>query len=106
MFSLSLFRELKRVAAMSLFAASTMLIALIMTLAFAGAEDHPAAYDPATPVTIRAWAAPGTTFVAGMNAVLNITYTFVGQILIPSFVQDMAVRAVPLVSARLSRAAP
>ena len=68
---------------MSLFAAATMLIALIMTLAFAGAESTPVGYDPARPVTLRAWAAPGTTFVAGLSAFLNISYTFIGQILIP-----------------------
>ena len=78
MFTGSLFREFKHIATMSIFAASTMLIALIMTLAFAGAESTPVGYDPARPVTIRAFAAPGTTFVAGLSAALNISYTFIG----------------------------
>jgi hypothetical protein len=55
-----------------------------------GVQDAPAGFMPDMPVTIRAWAAPGTTFVQGFNAFLNITYTFVGQILIPSYVDDMA----------------
>ena len=83
MFTGSLFREFKHIASMSIFAAVTMFIALIMTLAFAGSESTPVGYDPARPVTIRAWAAPGTTFVAGLSAALNISYTFIGQILIP-----------------------
>jgi len=41
------------------------------------------------PVTTTVWAPKGTTFVAGLNALLNITYTWVGQALIPSFVLDM-----------------
>jgi len=31
----------------------------------------------------------GTTFVAGMNAFLNISYTFIGQITLPSFIAEM-----------------
>ena len=33
--------------------------------------------------------AAGTTFVSGMNAFLNISYTFIGQITIPSFIAEM-----------------
>lgn len=31
----------------------------------------------------------GVTFVAGMNAFLNISYTFIGQITLPSFIAEM-----------------
>jgi hypothetical protein len=31
----------------------------------------------------------GTTYVAGMNAFLNISYTFIGQITLPSFIAEM-----------------
>ena len=31
----------------------------------------------------------GTTFVSGMNAFLNISYTFIGQITLPSFIAEM-----------------
>lgn len=54
-----------------------------------GVQDAPAGYIEGTTISIRAWAAPGTTFVQGFNAFLNIVYTFVGQILIPSYVDDM-----------------
>lgn len=33
--------------------------------------------------------AAGTTFVSGMNAFLNISYTFIGQITLPSFIAEM-----------------
>lgn len=34
-------------------------------------------------------ASGGTSFIAGMNAFLNISYTFIGQITIPSFIAEM-----------------
>ncbi|KAK9898346.1 hypothetical protein P389DRAFT_32478 [Cystobasidium minutum MCA 4210] len=89
MLVLSLPRELNQVAMLGFFAAISMLIALILCLAFFGVEDAPAGFMPEVPVTVRAWAAEGTTFVQGFNAFLNIVYTFVGQILIPSYVDDM-----------------
>ena len=33
--------------------------------------------------------AKGTTFVNGLNAFLNISYTFIGQITLPSFIAEM-----------------
>lgn len=54
-----------------------------------GIEGNPAGWTAGATKTVRVWAAPGTTFTAGFNAFLNITYTFVGQILIPSYVDDM-----------------
>jgi amino acid permease len=35
------------------------------------------------------WAPKGTTFVKGVNAVLNIVYSFIGHPLIPSYIGDM-----------------
>lgn len=48
------------------------------------------ATTPATDLSWTVWAPPGTTFVQGMSALLNIAYTFLGQALIPSFIGDMA----------------
>jgi hypothetical protein len=68
---------------------------------FAGIEAHPAGYNPdpnyVDPVTgihggepiVTAVPVSGTTFVAGMNAFLNIAYTFIGQITLPSFIAEM-----------------
>ncbi|KAF9510103.1 hypothetical protein BS47DRAFT_1364797 [Hydnum rufescens UP504] len=76
----SFFRDLKHMSALEIIAASTMFIALLLTMIFAGVQDHPAGYK-GDPITIRAWAAPGSTFVEGLGTVqvLNITYGYVGQ---------------------------
>lgn len=52
-----------------------------------GVQSHPAGYTGG-PITIRAWAPPGTTFVQGFSAVLNITYTYVGQIVRPFIIKS------------------
>lgn len=58
-----------------------MFIAIILTLAFSGAQGRkPAGYDPSAPVYITAWAPEGTTFVQGFNAMLDILFTWVGQV--------------------------
>lgn len=62
-------------------------ISIILTLAFSGAQGRePSGYDPSQPVYITAWAPKGTTFVQGFNALLNILFTWVGQIVYPSFI--------------------
>jgi len=90
MFTLSLVRELNQVAILGFIAASTMFVAFLLCLIFLGVQAGPAGWSPGLPITVRAWAAPGTTFVAGFNAILNISYTFIGQILIPSYTADMS----------------
>ncbi|KAI1180392.1 N amino acid transport system protein [Nemania sp. FL0916] len=77
-------------------------ISVILAVIFAGVESHPAGYSllPATdPLTGKALpsGAPivtliplaSTTFVNGLNAFLNISYTFIGQITLPSFIAEM-----------------
>ncbi|KAM0323884.1 hypothetical protein ACHAQA_008465 [Verticillium albo-atrum] len=66
-------------------------IAVILATIFAGIEDHPAGYDAAASGEPIVTAVPvaGTTFVAGMNAFLSISYTFIGQITLPSFIAEM-----------------
>jgi amino acid transporter len=68
---------------------------------FAAIEAHPQDYNPdpnsIIPLTGLNGGAPtvfaippkGTTFVAGMSAFLNISYTFIGQITLPSFIAEM-----------------
>jgi len=68
---------------------------------FAGIEAHPQGYNPdpnyVNPLTgihggepiVTAIPIKGTTFVSGMNAFLNISYTFIGQITLPSFIAEM-----------------
>jgi hypothetical protein len=53
-----------------------MFISVILGMIFSGVEDHPFGW-PASgrQIISSAWAAPDTTFVSGMSAMLNITYT-------------------------------
>ncbi|KIN02050.1 hypothetical protein OIDMADRAFT_103290 [Oidiodendron maius Zn] len=76
-------------------------ISVLLAAIFAGIEAHPAGYNPdpnfIDPVTgihggepiVTALPVKGVTFVAGMNAFLNISYTFIGQITLPSFIAEM-----------------
>ncbi|KAH8673985.1 transmembrane amino acid transporter protein [Xylariales sp. PMI_506] len=75
----------------------TFLSVLLATI-FAGVESHPAGYTlmpPSDGTTaygepfVSAVPIAGTTFVAGLNAFLNISYTFIGQITLPSFIAEM-----------------
>ncbi|KAJ0335859.1 hypothetical protein COL922a_008689 [Colletotrichum nupharicola] len=82
-------------------AAFTFISVLLATI-FAGIQAHPAGYDPRTSYVdkngvtqtggnpiVTAIPVAGTTFVSGMNAFLNISYTFIGQITLPSFIAEM-----------------
>ena len=85
------FSALARLATVSAF--FTFISVLLATI-FAGIEDHPGGVPGSTwpslgPPTVLAVPAKGTTFVAGMNAFMNISYTFIGQITIPSFIAEM-----------------
>ncbi|TVY86630.1 N amino acid transport system protein [Lachnellula willkommii] len=76
-------------------------ISVLLAAIFAGIEAHPAGYNPdpnfINPKTgihggepiVTAIPVAGTTFVSGMSAFLNISYTFIGQITIPSFIAEM-----------------
>ncbi|KAH7397459.1 transmembrane amino acid transporter protein-domain-containing protein [Pyrenochaeta sp. MPI-SDFR-AT-0127] len=91
---MSLPRTLNHVSFMSMFSAACMGIAILLFLVFAGIEDHPlygynGVYPKAGPVKTYAFPPQGTTFVAVMNAVLNITFLWVPQILFPTFISEM-----------------
>lgn len=87
-------RTLNHVSFMSMFSAACMGIAILLFLIFAGIEPAPGYgyngdYPTAGPVGTYALAPAGTTFVAAMNAVLNITFLWVPQILFPTFIAEM-----------------
>jgi hypothetical protein len=77
-------------------------VSVLLAAIFAAVQAHPAGYDPrdsyttasgttavgGTPI-VTAIPVAGTTFVAGLNAFLNISYTFIGQITLPSFIAEM-----------------
>ncbi|KZV78857.1 hypothetical protein EXIGLDRAFT_736347 [Exidia glandulosa HHB12029] len=90
-FCFSLPRPLAQLSGLGTFSAATMGIAVLLAIIFAGVQGTPAGYDPLTlgePI-VRVVAAKGTGYVAGMSAFLNILYTFVGQITLPSFIAEM-----------------
>jgi hypothetical protein len=65
-------------------------ISVIMAAAFAGVQGTPAGYSAAQGAPIvSAIPVKGTTFVNGLSAFLNISYTFIGQITLPSFIAEM-----------------
>ncbi|KAL1656306.1 hypothetical protein SLS61_000768 [Didymella pomorum] len=91
---MSLPRTLNHVSFMSMFSAACMGIAILLFLVFAGIEDHPlygynGVYPKAGAVKTLAFPEKGTTWVAAMNAVLNITFLWVPQILFPTFISEM-----------------
>ncbi|CAO2655518.1 Nn.00g043210.m01.CDS01 [Neocucurbitaria sp. VM-36] len=91
---MSLPRTLNHVSFMSMFSAACMALAILLFLIFAGTEDHPlygynGVYPEAGSVKTYAFPLDGTTWVAAMNAVLNITFLWVPQILFPTFISEM-----------------
>ncbi|KAL4809576.1 transmembrane amino acid transporter protein-domain-containing protein [Aspergillus unguis] len=72
------------------FSALATFISVLLAVIFSAIEDHPAGYSPALgEPNVFAIPAKGTSFVSGMNAFLNISYTFIGQITLPSFIAEM-----------------
>ncbi|UNI20951.1 hypothetical protein JDV02_006992 [Purpureocillium takamizusanense] len=66
-------------------------ISVLLATIFAGIQGTPAGYAPLTKGEPIVTAIPvhSTTFVQGMAAFLNISYTFIGQITLPSFIAEM-----------------
>ncbi|EMC94292.1 hypothetical protein BAUCODRAFT_228522 [Baudoinia panamericana UAMH 10762] len=88
-------RTLKHVSFMSIFSAFFMGLSILLFMIFAGIEPAPGYgyngdYPTDGPVRTYAFPLPGTTFVACMNAVLNITFLWVPQILFPTFISEMS----------------
>lgn len=88
-FFCSLPRTFNTLAKLATASAIFTFISVLLAAIFAGVEAHPAGYPEYGPPTILVIPAKGTTFVAGMNAFMNISYTFIGQITIPSFIAEM-----------------
>ncbi|KAL8785212.1 MAG: hypothetical protein Q9213_003481 [Squamulea squamosa] len=87
------FDTLSKIATLSAF---FTFISVLLAAIFAGLEDHPKGYNTGGPSgklvgepDVLVVAKTGTTFVSGMNAFLNISYTFIGQITLPSFIAEM-----------------
>ncbi|OJJ68341.1 hypothetical protein ASPBRDRAFT_47280 [Aspergillus brasiliensis CBS 101740] len=82
-------RTLQHVSFMSMFSAACMGLAILLFLIFSGIETAPLGYPADGPVRTYAFPLPGTSWVDCMNAVLNITFLWVPQILFPTFIAEM-----------------
>jgi len=80
------FDTLSKIATLSAF---FTFVSVMLATIFAAIEAHPKGYPSKGEPVVLAVPAAGTTFVAGMNAFMNISYTFIGQITIPSFIAEM-----------------
>lgn len=89
-FVCSLPRTFSGLSKLALGSALFTFISVILATIFSGLEDHPKGYTPelGSPI-VTAFPTAGTTFVQGMSAFLNISYTFIGQITLPSFIAEM-----------------
>ncbi|KAK3672239.1 hypothetical protein LTR78_007779 [Recurvomyces mirabilis] len=93
-FFCSLPRTFSTLAKLATVSAFTTFLSVLLATIFAGIEAHPGGvpgskWPSLGPPTVYAVPVAGTTFVAGMNAFMNISYTFIGQITIPSFIAEM-----------------
>lgn len=87
---LSLPRTFSSLSSVAYFSAITMFISVILSMVFAGIQEHPNGFEKThDAVKWNLWPEKGTTYVSGMSAFLNIVYTFVGQITYPSFISQM-----------------
>lgn len=97
----SLPRTFNTLSKVATFSALFTFVSVLLATIFSAVEPHPAGYNPdpnhMTPSgkklggepIVLAIPAAGTTFVSGMGAFLNISYTFIGQITLPSFIAEM-----------------
>ncbi|TFK51216.1 hypothetical protein OE88DRAFT_1514559 [Heliocybe sulcata] len=88
-FFISLPRTLNQLSGLGTFAAITMGIAVLLAIIFSGIQAHPFGYIAGEEPLVTSIPVKGTTYVAGMSAFLNISYTFIGQITLPSFIAEM-----------------
>lgn len=86
----SLPRTFSMMAKLGIASAIFTFISVTLATIFAGIQEEPAnaTWGKGDP-TVSLLPPKGTTFVLGMAAFLNISYTFIGQITIPSFIAEM-----------------
>ncbi|CAG8218715.1 unnamed protein product [Penicillium olsonii] len=81
------FRALARLGAVSAF---FTLVSIVLVVIFSGIESHPYNWksENAAPIVLLV-PASDTSFVTGLSAFLNISFTFIGQITLPSLIAEM-----------------
>lgn len=92
----SLPRTFNALAKLALASAIFTFISVMLAAIFAAVEDHPGGasaeyyWRPGVPANVLVVPDSSTTnFATGLNAFLNISYTFIGQITLPSFIAEM-----------------
>lgn len=88
-FVFSLPRTFSQLSTAATFSALFTFASVILATIFAGIEDHPYGWSPDKPPVWHVWTPKSTGFITGMSAFLNISYTFIGQITLPSFIAEM-----------------
>jgi len=86
-FLFTLPRTLAELSWLSWFSAIAMFCATLTAIIFSSIQAHPNGWVSG-PIIVSATATT-SNFVDQFNAMLNITYTLIGQITIPSFIQEM-----------------
>lgn len=87
---LTLPRKLEQLTSLGIISAVSMFISIMLVMIFTGIQGpHPAVDNFKEPVYITAFAPKGTGFVNGFSAFLNIVFTWVGQIMYPTFIAEM-----------------
>lgn len=86
----SLPRTFNMLAKLGVGSAFFTFVSVVLAAAFCGVQGKPAGFSlsKGQPI-VNAFPAKGTSFVNGMSAFLNISYTFIGQITLPSFIAEM-----------------
>jgi hypothetical protein len=64
-------------------------ISVFLATIFAGIQGKPADYPSLGEPVVSAWTPSSTTLVTGMAAFMNMSYTFIGQTTLPSFIAEM-----------------
>lgn len=86
----SLPRTFNMMAKLGTASAAFTFISVLLATIFSGIEDHPAGYTEklGNPI-LSVWTPKTTTLVTGMSAFMNMSYTFIGQLTLPSFIAEM-----------------
>jgi hypothetical protein len=64
-------------------------LSVFLATVFAGVQGKPSEYPSLGEPQVVAWTPSTTTLVTGMAAFMNMSYTFIGQTTLPSFIAEM-----------------
>lgn len=88
-FFCSLPRTFSALSHIATFSAFFTFVSVMLATIFSAVEPHPLGYPKHGEPTISPIPLKDTTFLSAVSAFLNISYTFIGQITLPSFIAEM-----------------